>query len=71
MVASGKEKQQGSHPTANEEQVLPAASSFMDPRLPYNMESVVSTLLQIMIAKGIISLADARQIMKSGESYLH
>jgi hypothetical protein len=43
----------------------------MDTRVPYNMENVVSTLLRIMIARGILSLNDARRIMKSGESYLH
>ncbi|MEO9364200.1 MAG: hypothetical protein ABI348_09900 [Nitrososphaera sp.] len=69
MAAQGKEKQQAPQPDA--EQALPAVSSFTDPRLPHNMENVVSTLLQVMIAKGMISLADARQIMKSGESYLH
>lgn len=43
----------------------------MDPRMPYNMENVVSTLLRIMVAREMLSLNDARRVMKSGESYLH
>ena len=50
---------------------LPLPTLFMDPRVPYNMENVVSTLLRIMVARGMLSLDDARRIMKSGESYLH
>lgn len=50
---------------------LPSVASFMDTRLPYNMEYVVPMLLRIMVARGLISLNDARRIMKSGESYLH
>ena len=69
MAAKAKERQQAPQPGA--EQGLPAVSSFTDPRLPHNMENVVSTLLQVMIAKEMISLAEARQIMKSGEFYLH
>ncbi|AIC15724.1 hypothetical protein [Nitrososphaera viennensis] len=50
---------------------LPPPSLFMDTRLPYNMENVVPMLLRIMVAKGMLSLNDAKHIMKSGESYLH
>ncbi|AIF84936.1 hypothetical protein NTE_02898 [Candidatus Nitrososphaera evergladensis SR1] len=50
---------------------LPSLSLFMDTRLPYNMENVVPTLLRIMVAKGMLSLNEAKRIMKSGESYLH
>lgn len=46
-------------------------SLFMDSRLPYNMERVVPTLISMMIAKGILSVGEARRIMASGESYLH
>ncbi|MEO9295061.1 MAG: hypothetical protein ABI347_05620 [Nitrososphaera sp.] len=50
---------------------LPSPTLFMDPRMPYNMENVVSTLLRIMVAREMLSLNDARRVMKSGESYLH
>lgn len=50
---------------------LPAVESFMDPRIPYNTENVVSSLLRILIKKRILSINDARAIMDSGKSYLH
>ncbi|HVX02758.1 MAG TPA: hypothetical protein VHA09_06355 [Nitrososphaera sp.] len=50
---------------------LPSSSLFMDTQLPYNMENVISALLRVMVAKGMLSLNDARFVMKSGESYLH
>lgn len=62
-------KEQSGSLKADEE--LPSPTLFMDSRVPYNMENVVSTLLRIMVARGMLSLNDARYIMKSGESYLH
>ena len=50
---------------------VPDAKLIMDPRLPYNMEYVVCTLLQTLAGKGILTVSEARRIMSSGESYLH
>jgi hypothetical protein len=47
-----------------------AAQSFVDRRLPYNMENVIESLLGTLVSKEILS-EDAKQIMRSGESYLH
>jgi hypothetical protein len=50
---------------------LPAVESFMDPRVPYNTENVLSSLLRILIKKRVLSINDAKAIMDSGKSYLH
>ena len=67
MLRENKE-QSGSLKTDEE---LPSPTLFMDSRVPYNMENVVSTLLRIMVARRMLSLNDARYIIKNGESYLH
>lgn len=50
---------------------FPDANFIMDSRLPYNMERVVCSLLQVMVKRGLLTLNEARQISKTGESYLH
>ncbi|HXG07131.1 MAG TPA: hypothetical protein VNI77_07385 [Nitrososphaera sp.] len=50
---------------------LVSSSLFMDNRLPYDMERVVSALISMMITKGLLSVNEAKRIMASGESYLH
>ena len=52
-------------------QELSATESFMDRRIPYNMDYVMESLLRKLISKEILSVNDAKQIMTSGESYLH
>jgi hypothetical protein len=72
MHLEGKEGTSDSIPAVQKsKEVVVAPNLFMDPRLPYNMERVVVTLLSTMIAKGVISVDEAKKIMKSGESYLH
>jgi hypothetical protein len=61
----------GSSDSTSQDGEIPSISAIMDTRLPYNMEYVVSSLLRVMVAKRMLSLNDAQQIMKSGESYLH
>ena len=56
---------------ADKESELPPVSAIMDTRLPYNMEYVMCSLLQIMVARGMLSINDAKIIMASGDSYLH
>jgi hypothetical protein len=43
----------------------------MDRRIPYNMENVMESLLRKLISKEMLTVSDAKQIMASGESYLH
>jgi hypothetical protein len=50
---------------------IPPAESFMDRRIPYNTQYVIESLLRKLISKEILSVNDAKQIMASGESYLH
>jgi hypothetical protein len=45
--------------------------TFMDSRVPYNMENVVASLLRKLITKEIITITDAREIFSGGEFYLH
>ena len=71
MHLEGKEDASDSIPAVQKSKEVVAPSLFMDPRLPYDMERVVATLLGTMIAKGVISVDEAKRIMKSGESYLH
>ena len=47
------------------------SSDFMDSRLPYNYEYVIPSLLKELVNKRLISIDEARKIMRSGESYLH
>ena len=47
------------------------SSVFMDLRIPYNYEYIIPSLLKELIKKKVISIDEARQIMSSGESYLH
>jgi len=54
-----------------EDQMTVKPVQFMDRRLPYNYDYVIPTLLRELINKGIISIDEARNIMSSGESYLH
>lgn len=54
-----------------EDQMTVKPAQFMDRRLPYNYDYVIPTLLRELINKGIISIDEARNIMSSGESYLH
>jgi hypothetical protein len=64
-------QEKGQNDSLKVDEELPSSTLFMDQRVPYNMENVMSTLLRIMVARGMLSLNDARRIMKSGESYLH
>jgi hypothetical protein len=50
---------------------IPPVESFMDRRIPYNTQYVIESLLRKLISKEILSVNDAKQIMASGESYLH
>lgn len=68
MLSREAEKNNSIDPDKEE---LPSPSLFMDTRLPYNIENVVSMLLRVMVAKGMLSINDAKFIMKNGESYLH
>jgi hypothetical protein len=44
---------------------------FLDTRIPYNTEKVVTSLVAKLIYKGILSQEEAREIFNSGKSYLH
>ncbi len=57
--------------TESQKLEFPDANLIMDSRLPYNMERVVCTLLQVMVKRGLLTLNEARQISRTGESYLH
>jgi hypothetical protein len=68
---SNPQKRPDRESTGSHKVEIPDANMIMDSRLPYNMERVVCSLLQIMVARGLLTLNEARQISRTGESYLH
>jgi hypothetical protein len=42
-----------------------------DMRIPHNMEYVMTSLLRMLIRKGVLTLGEAKWILSTGESYLH
>ena len=42
-----------------------------DMRIPHNMEYVMTSLLRMLIRKGVLTLGEAKWILSSSESYLH
>jgi hypothetical protein len=66
-----KEKKEAAINAQETSEKTSAAQSFVDRRLPYNMENVMESLLGKLVSKEILSVNDAKQIMRSGESYLH
>jgi len=66
-----KEKKEAAIKAQESSEKTSPVQSFIDRRLPYNMENVMESLLAKLISKEILSVNDAKQIMRSGESYLH
>ncbi len=71
VETSKPQKFSGKESTESHKIEFPDADMIMDSRLPYNMERVVCSLLQVMVTRGLLTLNEARQISKTGESYLH
>jgi hypothetical protein len=66
-----EDKREGKEATIKVQESSDTTQTFIDRRLPYNMENVMESLLGKLISKNILSTNDAKQIMRSGESYLH
>jgi hypothetical protein len=66
-----RDKKEASIKAQESSEETSSAQSFIDRRLPYNMENVIESLLGTLVSKEILSVKDAKQIMRSGESYLH
>jgi hypothetical protein len=62
-------KKEGKEATVKVQESPDTTQTFIDRRLPYNMENVMETLLRKLISKDILSVNDAKQIMRSGKSY--
>lgn len=50
---------------------IPESKEFMDQRVPYNIETVMTSLVKLLISNGHLSIDDAIRIFKTGEHYLH
>jgi hypothetical protein len=62
-------KKEGKEATVKVQESPDTTQTFIGRRLPYNMENVMETLLRKLISKDILSVNDAKQIMRSGKSY--
>jgi hypothetical protein len=71
MLFENKKEQKEDVKAEELSNAMSTTQSFMDRRIPYNMENVMESLLRKLISKQVLSVNDAKQIISSGESYLH